>query len=370
MTNSNRSNGYSVAEIASALGFPVWGDGTLRVTGAAEPHQAGADAIALAGDPAYAAALAQGRARVALMWAEADPAEYGLSAAILAPRPRFALAGLTALLDPGPDLEMGVHPTALVAADAEICEGAAIGPFVVIGAGARVGARARIAAHTVIGAEAVLGDDALILERVTFGARCQAGRRLVAQPGAVIGGDGFSFVTPEPSAVEAVRASLGDTDGHRQQPQVRIHSLAAVMIGDDVEIGANSSIDRGTLADTVIGDGTKIDSLVQVGHNVRVGRDCLLCGQVGIAGSAVLGDRVVLGGKVGVVDHVKIGNDVIAGAGTRLRTNQPAGRVVLGDPAMPMQASIEAYKNLRRLPRLFRDVAALTKHLSKPGGKD
>jgi len=368
----------TIGEIAAALGLAVWGDGELRVTGAAAPGQAGPEALAIASAPAYAQALGQGRARAALMWAGADPAAHGLAAAILADRPRHALAGITARFDPGPDLGAdlganlggGVHPTAVVDPSARIGPGARIGPLAVIGPGARVGPRARIAAQAVIGAGATLGADALLHARVVFGARCHAGDRFVAQPGAVVGGDGFSFVTPEPAAAETVRATLGDAQGRRQQAYARIHALAAVRIGDDVELGANACIDRGTLSDTVVGDGTKIDNLVQIGHNVTLGRDCLLCGQVGIAGSTRLGDRVVLGGQAGVTDHLSIGDDVIAGAGTLLRTNQPSGRVMLGNPAMPMALSVESYKGLRRLPRLFRDVAALRTHLSSQGRSD
>jgi len=354
--------GHTIAEIATALGLEAWGDTGCVVTRAAAPHEAGPDALALASTESYAAALGRGEARAALLWAGADPAAYGPAAALFAPRPRYALAGLSALFDPGPGWPAGRHPTAQIDPSAEIGPGATLGPFVVIGPGARIGPNARLGPHVVVGAGAILGAEARLGERVTLAARCRVGDRFFAQPGAVIGGDGFSFVTPEPSAAEAVRATLGETGGATQQPYSRIHSLAAVTIGDDVEIGANSCIDRGTLADTVIGD-----NLVQIGHNVTVGRDCLLCGQVGIAGSTTIGDRVVLGGQAGVTDHLTIGDDVIAGAGTLLRTNQPKGRVMLGNPAMPMAQSVEAYKGLRRLPRLFRDVADLRKHLSKAG---
>ncbi|MEO1677281.1 MAG: UDP-3-O-(3-hydroxymyristoyl)glucosamine N-acyltransferase [Pseudomonadota bacterium] len=361
---------FTVGEIAKALGLEAWGDTALRVGNAAAPHEAGPNDIALAADPKYAAALGRGQARAALLWADAVPADYGLAAAVLAPRPRFALSGLSQMMDPGPQIAPGVHPKAHVEPGAEIGDGAAIGPFAVIGAGARIGPGARIAAHAVVGAGAVLGRDALLLEHVVFGARCRAGDRFIAQPGAVIGGDGFSYVTPEPSAVEAVRKTLGDRQGQRQQAQARIHSLAAVTIGDDVEVGSNACIDRGTLSDTVVGDGTKIDNLVQVAHNVRVGKDCLLCGQAGIAGSSTLGDRVVLGGQAGVIDHLTLGDDVILSACTPARTDLAPGTVMIGPISMEMKAGIAAYKNLRRLPRLLRDVAALRKHLPNPENGD
>lgn len=362
--------GHTIRDIASHLGCRAEGDLGLVVSAASEPSSAGPDDLALAMDPKYAATLGKGRARAAMLWEGADWQALNLSAAILAPRPRYAMSGLTQLLDPGPQIAPGIHPMAVIAPSAQIAADACIGPFVHIAAGAVVATGARIAAGASIGADVSIGPDALILEGVRIGARVKIGARFIAQPNAVIGGDGFSFVTPEPGAVEAVRATLGDTREQRQQSYARIHSLGAVRIGDDVEVGACACIDRGTIADTVIGDGTKIDNQVQVGHNVRVGRDCLLCGQVGIAGSTVLGNRVVLGGQVGVTDHLKIGDDVIAGAGTLLRTNQPDGRVMLGNPALPMKDSIEAYKSTRRLPRLFRDVARLKKLLPNDKSSD
>jgi UDP-3-O-[3-hydroxymyristoyl] glucosamine N-acyltransferase len=175
----------------------------------------------------------------------------------------------------------------------------------------------------------------------------------------VIGADGFSFVTPEKSGVEQVRETLGARAEIKAQSWTRIHSLGAVSIGNDVEIGGNCAIDRGTIRDTVIGDGTKLDNLVHVGHNVQIGRDCLLCGQVGIAGSARIGDRVVMAGQCGVSDNIFVGNDVVAGGATKIFTNAPAGRVLLGSPAVKMETHVEMQKALRRLPRLAARVAAL-----------
>ncbi len=359
--------GHRLSDIAAALGARVEGDGDRVVQRAAEPQSAGPDDLALAMDPKYASGLAAGRARAAMLWDGADWRALGLAAAIFVPRPRYAMAGLTRYLDQGPGIAPGIHPTVVADPTARIAQGAAIGPFVVIGAGAVIGPEARIAAHASIGAGARIGADALILDGVRIGARVVIGDRFIAQPGAVIGSDGFSFVTPEKSGVEAVRASLGTRDDADPQSWTRIHSLGAVSIGDDVEIGANACIDRGTIRDTEIGTGTKLDNLVHVGHNVRIGRDCLLCGQVGIAGSAVIGDRVVLGGQCGVSDNIFVGDDVIAGGATKIFTNAPAGRVLLGSPAMKMETNVEAWKNIRRLPRLFRDVAALRRSVTGAG---
>lgn len=349
---------HSIAEIAAAIGAPFEGDGLLLVKGAAEPAAATALHLALATNPKYAEGLKLGQARAALLWPGADWRALGLQAAIFAPRGRLAMAGLTRTLDPGPAIAPGMHPMSVVEG-AQIGEGAAIGPFVSIGAGATIGPRARIAAHVSIGAGAVIGADALILEGVRIGARVQIGDRVILQPGCVIGSDGFSFVTPEVSGVEEIRATLGIRGEIRKQEWHRIHSLGSVILGDDVEVGANTCIDRGTIRSTRIGDRTKIDNLAHIAHNVEVGEDCLICGMVGLAGSARVGNRVVLAGQCGVGDNLFVGDDVIAGAATKIMTNAPAGRVLLGYPAVKMDTHIAMQKAMRRLPRLSARLAAV-----------
>ncbi|WP_439139262.1 UDP-3-O-(3-hydroxymyristoyl)glucosamine N-acyltransferase [Roseicyclus sp.] len=358
--------GHSIEAIAAALGAQAFGAGDIVVTGLAEPACAGPNDLAMAMRPAYAADLAKGRARAALIGADMDWRALGLEAAIVAPRPRLAMAVVTQALDQGPEIAPGIHHSAVIAPGARIGEGAAIGPFVVIGSSAVIGARARIVSHVTIAEGAQIGDDALIYSGARIGARVRIGARAILQPNCVIGADGFSFVTPAPSQVEKIRASLGQDDGAvTPQDWRRIHSLGSVQIGDDVEIGANATIDRGTIADTVIGDGTKLDNMVHVGHNVRVGRDCLLCGQVGIAGSVKIGDRVVLGGQTGVADNLEIGSDVVTGASTIILSTVPSGRALLGYPAVRMETQVAMYKNLRRLPRLAQAVAEMKKAVFK-----
>lgn len=356
---------HTIREIAAAIGAEAAGDLDLTVLRAAEPKMAGADALALAMDPKYAAGLAEGQAVAALLWAGADWQGLGLRAAIFAPRGRLAMAGLSVLFDAGPEIAAGVHPMTVVHDDAVIGDGAAIGPFVTIGRGAVIGARARIASHVSVAEGAVIGDDALLCQGVRIGARVTIGDRFIAQPGAVVGSDGFSFVTPEKSGVEEIRETLGERKEIRAQSWSRIHSLGSVTIGDDVELGANVCIDRGTIRDTVIGSGSKLDNLVHIGHNVQIGRDCLLCGQVGIAGSARIGDRVVLAGQCGVNDNIFVGDDVIAGGATKIFTNAPAGRVLLGYPAVKMDVHVDIQKALRRLPRLAARVGELEKTVTE-----
>ena len=344
---------WTVDALGTALNAEDWGDGTFTVTGLAEPRLAGETDLAIAGDPKFAAALSEGAARAALLWQDADPSSYGLNAAILVGRPRFALSQLTGAFDVSMRLTPGIDESAVIHPSAVLGDGVEIGPFVFIGAGAEIGAQTKIGPQVTIGANSKIGSNAVLGARVSVGQNVAVGQNFIAQPGAVIGGDGFSFVTPEPSDVEAVRYSLVLERGAGPQVWSRIYSLGGVQIGNNVEMGANSCVDQGTLRPTVIGNGTKIDNLVQVGHNAI------------IAGSSVLGNRVVLGGQAGVVDHVVLGDDLIVGASSMVRTNQKGGRALLGDPAIDMKASIESYKGLRRLPRLFRDVAALKTSLQK-----
>lgn len=359
---------HTVSEIAAALGLRAEGDGSITVSEVAEPADARPDSLALAMTPEFAEKLARGKARAAMLWDGADWRGYGLQAAICAPRPRYALSALSARFDPGTGVAPGIHPTAVIDPTAELGRDVTVGPLTAIGPEARIGDGSVIAGHCQIGWRAVLGAGALLHPGVRIGARVRIGDRFIAQPNAVVGGDGFSFVTPEMSAAERARASLGSAVTAATQPWARIHSLGGVTIGDDVELGAGSCIDRGTVRDTRVGSGCKFDNLVQIGHNVVLGRDCLICAQVGIAGSSIIGDGTVMGGKSGVADNLTVGARVVLGGGTIVLSNVPDGRVMLGYPATRMDSHIESYKGLRRLPRLFRDVAALKKAVSKLSG--
>lgn len=361
---------YSVEEIAAALGADALGDTSLRITRAAEPKDAGPDDLAIAASQTYADALGEGAARAALLWQGADYQAFGLQAAIIPRRPRYAMSGLTRLLDPGQGYAGEIHPSAIIDPSAELGDGVSVGPLSVIGAGAKIGPGSIIGPLCTIGWNARIGAKSYLRESVSIGARVTIGDRFIAQPGARIGGDGFSYVTPETSAVEAARADLSTQQHTEAQSWQRIHSLGAVSIGDDVECGANATIDCGTIRDTRVGDRTKIDNLVQIGHNCVIGNDCLLCGQVGIAGSVQVGNNVVLGGQVGVSDNIFIGDGVIAGGASKIFTNVPAGRTILGSPATKMETQMESYKAMRRLPRLMRDVAALKKAVFKPDTSD
>lgn len=361
---------YTVKQIAAALGAEAFGAVDLLIESVAEPASASASQLALAMKPEYAEQIGQGAAQAAMLWQGADWQALGLKAAITAPRPRFAMSGLSAMMDPGQGFDSGIHPSAIIDESAEIGDGVSVGAGAVIGARARIGAGSVIGPMSFVGADVTLGEQGFLREQVSIGRGVEIGARFIAQPGVRVGGDGFSYVTPEESGVERMRDTLGDQGEITSQSWARIHSLGGVVIGDDVELGANSCVDCGTVRATKIGNGVKVDNLAQIGHNVEIGDDTMVCAQVGIAGSSKIGKNVVLGGQSGVSDNVFVGDNVITGGATKVLANVPAGRVMLGYPATKMTSQMETYRALRRLPRLFRDVAALKIAVSKNENSD
>ncbi len=340
------------------------GNPEILVDGIAEPSQASPTDLALAMYPSYSDCLKSGRAVAALVWSDADINELGLQACIPVAMPRYALAKVSALFaqeKPVPS----IHALASVDPSATIGENVSIGAFSYIGEGASIGSGSVIGPNCTIGANACIGPDATIAAGVRIGRNIIIGSRFIAHENAVIGSDGFSFAAAESGAVEQVRANLHGEVTARQTRQCKIHSLGTVRIGDDVEIGAGTAIDRGTVSATEIGDGTKIDNQVHIAHNVKVGRDCLICGLVGIAGSADIGDRVVLAGMSGVSDHVQIGDDVVAAGSAKIYTRVKPGTAVMGSPATEMDKNIGLLKLIRRLPRLFRRVSKVENQVLK-----
>ena len=355
---------HRIQDIADAMNARFVGDGDLVVRGPRAPSEAGLHDLAMAMGPEYAEVLSAGSAQAAVLGNDMDWQGYGLKAAIFVDRPRYAMAHVTGYFAeqtaPG-----GIHPTAVIDPSATVAPGADIGAFVVIGPRAKIGENARIASHCSIGHDAVLGANSRLAEGARVMHRVQIGNNVIIHANAIIGSDGFSFVTPAPGNVDALKETGSVAQTVEEQSYVRIHSLGAVRVGDDVEIGAGCAIDRGTIADTVIGNGTKLDNLVQIGHNVRIGETCLICGQVGIAGSAVIGDRVVLAGQVGVADHVTVGDNVIAAGKSGISSNVPPNRAIMGNPAVQMDSNIASYKAVRRLPRFISRLEAVEKQVSK-----
>jgi UDP-3-O-[3-hydroxymyristoyl] glucosamine N-acyltransferase len=265
---------------------------------------------------------------------------------LLVSNPRLAYARALALFAPPARAAAGIHPTAVVGAGVTLGKEVAVGAHVAIGEGTRIGDRVQVHSLVAVGRRVSIGEDSVIFPNVTLYDGVTVGARVVIHAGSVIGSDGFSYVR----------------DGERN---VHLPHLGTVVIEDDVDIGANVTIDRATTGATVIGQGTKLDNLVHVGHNVQIGRNCLLAGQVGISGSVVIGDNVVLAGQTGISDHVTLGDGVMAGARAAITQDVPPGMVVFGSPARPRGEQLRIDAAAERLPGLVRTVRELVKRLEE-----
>ena len=341
-------------DIAQALSGRLDGDGTIAVDRLVHPERAERSSdLAIAMSAEAAAALPRSKARAVVISAAQAAPSGAFAAVISVTETRMALAKLTALFDPGPPHDRGIHPSAIVAGGAKIGEGVSIGPLAVIGPGSRIGRGTTIMPQVTVGGDAVIGEECLLHSGVRIGHGCRIGDRVILHANAVIGADGFSYA---PDLMSATAFTAGVT-------VTRVHSLGNVEIGDEVEIGACTTIDRATLESTRIGRGTKIDDHVHIGHNVTIGESCILCGMVGISGSAILGDRVRLGGGVGIGDHVRIGDQAVIAAGSGVGTDVPANAFFSGYPAQPHQRSFEQQLYLRRARRLHDKVEMMASRL-------
>lgn len=343
-----------INDISKALKARFEGDGALQVDRVVHPDRAERSsdlALAMSGDAV--AALANGKAQAAVVAAK-NPAPTGaFKALITVDDPRLALARLTALFDPGPAYEAGIHPTAVVAPDAHLGEGVSLGPYVVVGPRSRIGAGTVLLAQVTIGAGVEVGGQCLFHPGVRIGDRVKIGNGVIIHANAVIGADGFSYA-PDLASPTAFVPGMVVT---------RVHSLGTVEIADEVEIGACTTIDRSTIETTRIGRATKIDNHVHIGHNVTIGESCMICGMVGISGSVRIGDRVRLGGGAGVADHVAIGDQAIVAASSGVGSNIAAGSFVSGTPAQPHQRSAEQFYYMTRQKRLHGKVDEISARL-------
>ena len=336
-----------LGDLAAQLGCTLEGDGEIEVARVATIEDAGPGDITFLANSKYVAAVAGTRAAAII----ATPDVAAPCAVVRTHNPYLAFARATGLLHAEPRPEPGVHRLALVASDAVLEEGVSVGPFAVIADGARIGARTIIRAHVVIGAGATLGPDCFVHARVSIRERVVIGARCVIQDGAVVGSDGFGF-------------AHRDDGTHEKIPQV-----ATVVIEDDVEIGANSTVDRPAVGETRLKAGTKIDNLVQIAHGVVVGTNSLIAAQVGIAGSTIIGNDVMLGGQVGVTGHVTVGDRVKASAKTGVTGNVPADAFITGYPHMENLEWRKAYAVFRRLPEMRKQIAELERRLAQLEGK-
>ena len=265
--------------------------------------------------------------------------------------PRYALAAVTSLFQTKPS-EPSIHPTAVIHPTAILGKNVAIGAFTVIHSGVSVGDNTIIHTHVTIEENAQIGENIFLHSGVRIGPNVVIGGGSVIHQNACIGADGFSFHVPH---IEP---------GSRTDRIQKIYSLSGVVIGEDVEIGSNSNIDAGTLAPTRIGSHTKIDSLVQIGHNCQIGRCCILCGQVGVAGSVTIGDYSVLGGAVGVRDNLTIGEHVIVLGGGLVMKNLPSHEVYRGSPAIPAKHELAQYPYLKRAKEVYMRLVKLETRLN------
>jgi UDP-3-O-[3-hydroxymyristoyl] glucosamine N-acyltransferase len=331
----------TLRELADRLGCRLEGDGDLPISRVASLDAAGPGDITFFSNPKYAAALARTTAS-AVIAADGVPVP---GAALRTPQPYAAFAMALALLHPQPPPPPGVHPTAVVDPSAIVGPDPSIGPYACVGAGAVLGARVVLRAHATVGDGAVLGDDCLLHPHVSVRERVTLGHRVVVQDHAVIGSDGFGFA---PDATGML---------------LKVPQIGTVVVGDDVEIGASTAIDRPPIGATVIGTGTKIDNLVQVAHGVTIGRNVLLAAQVGIAGSVTIEDNVTLAGQVGVAGHITLGQGVIATAQTGIPNSVAAGEFVSGYPAIPNRDWLRSSAVFRKLPELKKRVADLERRI-------
>ncbi len=334
--------GLRVSEIAGRLNAAWEGEGDPEVNRVATLELAGADEISFVGSRKAATAAAESRAGCLLV---TDDFPKGRTL-IRVSDPRAAFAFVVRLLNPPPRTTPGIHPSAVIATDAEIAESATVGPLATVGAGTRIGECSIIGPGCAIGSGVRIGADCVLRANVTIYDQVAIGDRALLHSGCVLGADGFGFVL--------------SGDHYDKFPQI-----GRVEIGDDVEIGANSCVDRAALGVTHIGNGTKLDNLVHIGHNCQIGKHVVIAAQTGLSGGVVVEDYAVIGGQVGIGDKARIESGAVLGSGCGILTSKIVrkGQVVWGTPARPLKEHLKLLANLARLPELRKQVAELEERL-------
>ena len=329
---------YSLLELAHILDVPYKGDGSVVIDGVGPLETAGPTHLTFLANAKYRAKLESSRAAAVIV----DPSFEDVGRPVLvSPNPYWTMAKAAQLFYTPPVLDPGIHPSALVSPHASVASDAALGPWVHVGAGSSIGAGTRLYGHVYVGANVTIGRDCLIYPHVTILDGSRLGDRVIIHSGTVIGSDGFGFAQ--------------DAQGR----STKIPQTGIVQIDDDVEIGANCAVDRATFGRTWIQEGVKIDNLVQIAHNVTIGRHSIIVAQVGIAGSVTLGNHVVLGGQVGIAGHLTVGDRVRIGAKSAISHSVEPGQDLLGIPAMPQKQWLRHYAAWLRLPRWQQELAAL-----------
>ena len=336
-----------VEEIARLLGGRLQGDGNREIRDVAGLESAGADELTFA-EGERALALARGSRAGCILVAEGVSVEGQTTIAVA--HPKFAFIRAAEALRPPVAAAAGIHPTAVIALEAQLAPDVNVGPYVVIERGVMVGQGTRLGAGVFLGEGAQVGAQCVLHPRVTVYPGARIGNRVILHAGVVVGSDGFGYVFAEGC--------------HHKFPQV-----GQVIIEDDVEIGANTTLDRGSLGATVVGQGTKIDNLVQIAHNVTIGRHCVIAAEVGISGSVEVGDYVVMGGQVGIGDHARIEERAVLGGGAAILPGKIVrkGETVWGSPARPLAEFKRMYAHLSNLPNLAQKVKAISERVLKRG---
>lgn len=334
---------FTAADLAQRLDGEVLGDASLVLTGFAPVDRARPGDLVFAENESYFSRANAGGGSAILCPPGFTSEQKTL---IRVKNARVAYARLLPLFFPEAPFKPGTHPSAAIAPSAIIDPSAHIGPHCVIGERVKIGARTVLLGGNHVGDDSQIGEDTRIFPNVVLYGRTQIGNHVRIHAGTVIGSDGFGYVQ--------------DEGQHR-----KVLQLGSVIIGDDVEIGANVTVDRGALGPTAIGRGTKIDNLVQIAHNVVMGENCLVIAQVGIAGSAKLGNYVIVAGQAGIGGHITIGNRVTVAGQSGVMNNVPDGGKVFGTPAYPVQETKRQMVALRSLPKLLQRVAALEKKLAE-----
>ncbi len=329
-----------LSDLAKRLGLPLHGNGSIEITGVAAIRDAREGDLTFLGNPKYEAYLAKTGASAIIMPLASAPADCTI--AILDSDNPYAefLKALQIFAEARAVPMQGIHPTALVAIGVDLGANVALGPHVVIEEGTSLGEGTVVLAGAYIGRHVRIGASCLVYPNAVIREDSVIGSRVIIHAGAVIGDDGFGF--------------MRDGGTIRKIPQI-----GNVEIGDDCEIGANTTIDRATIGTTRIGRGTRIDNLVMIAHNVEIGENSILCGQVGISGSTIVGDDVTLAGQVGIVGHIEIGDRVRVGAQGGVTKSIPEGTEVSGYPALPHSQARRIYASMRGLPDLIRVVREL-----------
>ena len=340
----------TAAAIAQLIGGTLEGDASASVNGVASLDRAKPGHLSFCASPKYTSQLASSEASVVLLSPDVSRATTSVPARIVVPKPHDAIVSLLPQLYKTPPRQPGVHPTAILGRNARLGDGVSVGPYVHIGDGATIGDRVILDSHVVVGAGVQIGDDSHLFPGVTLYSGTLLGRRVALHSGVCIGSDGFGYI-------------------YKDGRHAKIPHVGRCIIEDDVEIGAKTTIDRGSIDDTVIGAGTKIDNLVMIAHNVRIGRLCLIMAQVGISGSARIEDGVVIGGQVGMQGHRTIGAGARIGAQAGVLGDVPEGETWSGYPARPHREALRAQAMLFKLSGIFKRLETLLGKVGK-GEKD